>query len=231
MLAVLFLLLTLLFVAIFYFALKKDKVFLLPYGVWLLVIGVLAFMEVFLNNPKLFLFILVSTLIINYAIFKRIKFIKVNPRILLIIQCLRIPVELILYNLFLSKSIPEIMTFNGLNFDILFGFLAIVLLVASLIKDSIFQNLLFKIWNGLGIISVAFVVLLAILSSPIPIQQFGIDQPNVALLSFPYCYLPVIIVPIVVLSHIMTFRQLFYDFSRDKKRCDLKNTKISELYT
>ena len=206
MLAVLFLLLTFVFVAIFYFALKKDKVFLLPYGVWLLVIGVLAFMEVFLNNPKLFLFILVSTLIINYAIFKRIKFIKVNPRILLIIQCLRIPVELILYNLFLSKSIPEIMTFNGLNFDILFGFLAIVLLVASLIKDSIFQNLLFKIWNGLGIISVAFVVLLAILSSPIPIQQFGIDQPNVALLSFPYCYLPVIIVPIVVLSHIMTFR-------------------------
>ena len=60
----------------------------------------------------------------------------------------RIPVELVLYGLFLEKAVPEIMTFEGRNFDILAGISApIVAYLYSKRKNS----KLLIIWNILGL--------------------------------------------------------------------------------
>jgi hypothetical protein len=45
------------------------------------------------------------------------------------------------------------------------------------------------------------VVITAIFCVPSPIQQLAFDQPNRAVLFFPYIWLPTVIVPIVFFSH------------------------------
>ncbi len=98
------------------------------------------------------------------------------------------------------------MTFKGWNFDILIGFSALVLLVYALITNKKFNKQFFIIWNIIGIVFLLFIVALAILSSPLPIQQLAFEQPNIAVLEFPYCLLPTCVVPIVLMSHILLLR-------------------------
>jgi hypothetical protein len=57
-------------------------------------------------------------------------------------------------------------------------------------------------------ISLLNIVVHAILSVQSPIQQFGFDQPNRAVLEYPFVLLPAVVVPIVMLSHLSTLRKL-----------------------
>jgi hypothetical protein len=41
-----------------------------------------------------------------------------------------------------------------------------------------------------------------------PFQQFAFDQPNIAVLYFPFIWLPSCVVPLVLLSHLAAIRQL-----------------------
>lgn len=47
------------------------------------------------------------------------------------------------------------------------------------------------------------VVVTGILSFPSPIQVWSANQPNIAVLYFPYVWLPGIIVPMVVFAHLV----------------------------
>ncbi len=60
----------------------------------------------------------------------------------------------------------------------------------------------------MGLILIFTIVTLSILSSELPIQQFGFDQPNVAILYFPFVLLPAFVVPLVIISHLASLRQL-----------------------
>jgi hypothetical protein len=61
------------------------------------------------------------------------------------------------------------------------------------------------------------IVLRAALSVPTPLQQFGLEQPNIAILYFPYVWLPGIVVPVVFAAHVASIRQLIRkDNSRAK---------------
>jgi len=46
------------------------------------------------------------------------------------------------------------------------------------------------------------------LSAPSPIQKIAFEQPNIAILYFPFCWLPTFIVPIVLFSHLVAVRKL-----------------------
>jgi hypothetical protein len=52
------------------------------------------------------------------------------------------------------------------------------------------------------------IVLNAVLSVPTAFQQFAFDQPNIAILYFPFNLLPAVVVPLVLLSHLVVIRQL-----------------------
>ncbi len=99
------------------------------------------------------------------------------------------------------------MTFKGWNFDIIVGISAIILLTYLLITRHELPRPFMLWWNTLGLIFLGTIVSIAILSSPLPIQQFAFDQPNIAVLKFPYIYLPAYIVPVVCLSHILDLKQ------------------------
>lgn len=48
----------------------------------------------------------------------------------------------------------------------------------------------------------------ALFSTPSPIQQFAFEQPNIAILNFPFSWLPTFIVPLVLFGHLASIRKL-----------------------
>jgi len=114
---------------------------------------------------------------------------------------------LVLYWLFIGKLIPQMMTFNGRNFDILSGFLALIVYFVAF-RSGMPKKWLLVCFNVIGLILLANVVIIAILSLPSPIQQIAFDQPNRAVLFFPYVWLPTIIVPIVLFGHLAALWQV-----------------------
>lgn len=123
------------------------------------------------------------------------------------LHTVRVPVEIVLYLLFLQKAIPELMTFEGRNFDIVAGLTAPVLAYFSFVGDKPRRNLLL-IWNFLSLALLLNIVINALLSAPSPLQKFAFDQPNIAVLLFPYSWLPTFVVPVVLFSHLAAIRQL-----------------------
>ncbi|MDF4202543.1 hypothetical protein PXD56_06245 [Maribacter sp. SA7] len=208
MLQVTFILLTFITLFLFYRATGKNMHVVKLFFLWQIVIGFLAFLGVFKNKPMLFPLAILATILLTIYCLKKISIDKLNTNYLLGIHIIRIPVELCLYQLFLAGLIPEIMTFTGWNFDILIGITAAVILIYQLVKKKNLARKILLPWNFIGLLFLSSIVIIAILSSPLPIQQFAFDQPNIALLEFPYCFLPTCIVPIVFISHILLIRKL-----------------------
>ncbi|MCX2575372.1 hypothetical protein [Pedobacter sandarakinus] len=181
----------------------RNKKLLLFFISWQAVVGTLAILKIFEKQPNLFPLLIIGTVALVFISLKQIDKQKLNPEMLLAIHILRIPVELILFQLYLMQKIPIIMTFKGWNLDILIGLSALVILIFRLIRKRKINIQFLKIWNFVGIAFLFIIVSLAILSSPLPVQQFAFEQPNIAVLEFPYCFLPTCVVPIVLISHLL----------------------------
>ncbi|RYG05215.1 MAG: hypothetical protein EOO02_04285 [Chitinophagaceae bacterium] len=206
-----FLLTTVLTIVLFCIATKQSLRFVILLMGWLLIIGIPANANFFLNTtaiPPRFLIALIVTLILSVILFRRSVVEKMDQNRLIAIHIVRLPVELILYNLFVQKLIPSIMTYEGWNFDIIMGVTAICILLIQLLSKTRFHKRILIAWNVSGIILLTTIVSIAILSSPLPIQQFAFEQPNIAVLQFPYVYLPTCIVPMVYLSHFFALKKL-----------------------
>lgn len=139
---------------------------------------------------------------------KGITFIDRLPiTILTYLHVVRIPVEITLYLLFLHKTIPELMTFSGRNLDILAGITAPLIAYFGLQKQKLSRRTIL-IWNFIALALLINIVINAVLSAPFRFQQFAFDQPNIAILNFPFTWLPGFIVPIVLFAHLVSIRQL-----------------------
>lgn len=147
--------------------------------------------------------------VILYFVFARQNFIdKLSLKILTLLHVIRIPVEVVLFWLFEQKLIPQLMTFEGRNLDILSGLTAPIVYFLAFRGGKTNRPLLI-VWNLLALGLLVNIVTHAILSFPFPFQQMAFDQPNRAVLYFPYVWLPTIIVPLVLFSHLIALRQLF----------------------
>ena len=184
----------------------KILFFVLP--LWLLFQGVIALGGFYLNEssvpPRLALFGVLPAvmLVLFYLIFFRQGFIERIPlRLLTSLHVVRIPVELTLYWLFVGKQVPQVMTFEGRNFDILSGFLAIIVYIAAFRGRNSNRWILIA-FNVIGLLLLANIVSIAIMALPSPMQQIAFDQPNRAVTVFPYIWLPTIIVPAVLFAHL-----------------------------
>lgn len=126
---------------------------------------------------------------------------------LMLIHLIRIPVELTLFALFIHKAVPVLMTFEGGNLDILSGFSAPFIYYFGYIKPRISRKWLL-VWNIACLLLLGNVVARAILSAPFDFQKLGFEQPNIALFYFPFSWLPAFVVPVVLLAHLITIRNL-----------------------
>jgi hypothetical protein len=189
---------------------SKLLLFLLP--LWILlqaVLGAGGFYSVTDSlPPRIFVFGVLPALllIVIYFVFFRLTFIDRLPlRHLTLLHIVRVPVELVLLWLYTGGLVPRIMTFEGWNFDILSGLLAVYF--AAFRGGSVKRSLLIA-YNIVGIVLLINIVSIAILSLPTPLQRLAFDQPNRAVLLFPYIWLPTIIVPIVLFSHLAALWKL-----------------------
>ena len=136
------------------------------------------------------------------------KFIDILPlQPLTWLHTVRIAVEIVLYFLFLHNVIPQLMTFEGRNFDILAGITAPLIAWFGFIKKQLSRKFILA-WNVISLLLVLNILVNAILSVPSPFQQFAFDQPNIAVFYFPFIWLPSFIVPVVIFSHLVAIRQL-----------------------
>ncbi|MGR9839057.1 hypothetical protein ACUOH4_26735, partial [Escherichia coli] len=92
------------------------------------------------------------------------------------------------YWLFLHKAIPDLMTFEGRNFDIVSGLTAPLVYYFAFIKKRVGRTTLI-LWNIICLLLVINVVVTSILSSPTSFQQLAFDQPNIGILYSPFVLL------------------------------------------
>ncbi|MEL7530015.1 MAG: hypothetical protein AAFN10_01840 [Bacteroidota bacterium] len=124
------------------------------------------------------------------------------------IHIVRIPVELVLYGLFLNQAVPEVMTFAGRNFDIIAGITAPLLIYFAFVKQVGGKWLIIG-WNLAMLGFLINIVATAILALPSNFQQLAFEQPNWAVLNFPFSWLPAFVVPVVFFAHLVSLRQAF----------------------
>ncbi len=129
---------------------------------------------------------------------------KLKTEHLMLLNLVRFPVEIVLYWLFLNKSVPQEMTFEGSNPDIISAITAPIILL--LFRKTKSQALLL-IWNVLAFVLLLNIVSIAIMSAPTPFQQMAFQQPNIAVAYFPFVWLPACIVPLVLLGHVAMIKQ------------------------
>jgi hypothetical protein len=123
------------------------------------------------------------------------------------LNLVRIPVEIVLYWLFVYGAIPELMTFEGRNFDILAGISAPLIAYFGFASGTIKRKLILS-WNFIALALLLNIVINALFAAPSPIQKFAFGQPNIAILYFPFCWLPTFVVPVVLFAHLVSIRQL-----------------------
>ena len=121
------------------------------------------------------------------------------------LHIVRLPVELTLFWLFIYGQVPEIMTFEGRNFDILSGITAPLIVLLGYRKKILSPNMIIA-WNVICLALLFNIVIMAVLSVPTPFQQLAFDQPNVGVLYFPFTLLPALVVPAVLFSHLACIR-------------------------
>lgn len=192
---------------------NKPKTVIM-FTVWLAVqtfLSLSLFYADFQAVPPRFLLAVVPTLIFILGLFFTSSgkqwMDQIDIKTITLVHLVRIPVEIGLFYLFVFKAIPEIMTFSSRNFDIIAGITAPVIYYFGFIKGKLSKHVIL-VWNVLSILLLVNIVVHAILSAPLPIQQFGFEQPNLAIFYFPYIWLPSFIVPVVLFSHLVQIRKL-----------------------
>lgn len=124
-------------------------------------------------------------------------------RVLTSLQGFRVFVEILLWMLFIQNLLPEQMTFEGRNFDILAGVTAP--LVAYFLSEN---KKLMIVWNLLSLALLINIVTIAILSMPSPFRVFFNEPSNTIVTTFPFIFLPTFLVPLAYALHFLSLRKL-----------------------
>jgi len=192
---------------------RSRKVLLLSSG-WLLLQAVLSLNGFYLKTdvmPPRFLFALLPPLVLIAWLLlskKGRSFTGGNSlEDLTLLHTIRIPVELVLYSLSVYKVIPTLMTFEGRNFDIIAGLTAPLIYYFGYRRKKLSTTIIL-IWNFICIALLANIVIHAVLAAPFPFQQLAFEQPNIAILYFPFTWLACFIVPVVLYAHLVNIQRL-----------------------
>ncbi|MEP2024952.1 MAG: hypothetical protein ABJH98_11110 [Reichenbachiella sp.] len=181
---------------------------------WLFIIALLALYDFFLvfdAMPPRLIFVLSPPIITILAVLsiKRSRnfVLRIPITTLTYLHIVRVPIEIVLWWLAGSQLLPYLLTFEGINYDILSGITApfVAIFMVGLRSKSRIGAIL---WNLITLGLLINIVSHAILAAPTPFQVFGMDQPNVAVFYFPFIWLPSFVVPAVLFSHLVSLIKL-----------------------
>jgi hypothetical protein len=202
-------------VILFFIAVRKHKI---AWGFVLAILGIqgiLAYQNFYLESPdtlppRVALLAFPSFFLMLLAFFTekgKAIIATIDLAVYTYLHTVRIVVEIGLFLLFKAQLLPQSMTFEGRNFDILAGLSAPLVAFFFFSQKAISKQMLL-IWNVLCLLLVLQVVTTGILAVPSPFQQLDFGQPNVAVLRFPFVWLPSVIVPIVIFGHLVSIKRL-----------------------
>lgn len=199
---------------IWFYAATKSKTFLIIALVWLLLQTVLALNGVYIHTqampPPMMLLGLLPALILIALVFitksGKAFISNINLKTLTAFHSIRLPVEIFLSVLYHYGVVSVYMTFEGTNFDIVSG------ITAPFVSWFAFSNTtpnkkLLLWWNIICLLLLLNVVVTAVFAIPSPVQQLAFDQPNMAVLYFPFNLLPTVVVPMVFFAHLVAIKQ------------------------
>ena len=152
--------------------------------VWLAIHGILSYKGFYLDSlttpPRLALAVLPPLVLIILLLTTPggKKFTqRLDLKTLLLLNMVRIPVEICLYWLFLHKAVPELITFAGSNPDMISGISAPMIYAICFRRRTFRNKNLFLAWNIIGLVLLVSVVANAFLSAPTIFQKFHLNSP------------------------------------------------------
>jgi hypothetical protein len=75
-------------------------------------------------------------------------------------------------------------------------------------RDAIRWRGLAVLWNVVGLADLIVAVSMGVLTAPGRLQQFALDAPNSLITAFPLVLVPTFLVPVSILLHLLSLRQL-----------------------
>lgn len=207
--------LTVIATIIWFYLATKSKTFLFVAIGWTLLQTALGLSGIYQDTqtipPKLMLFGIFPTLVFIAATFLTAKgrqFIdNINLQTLTYFHSIRIPVEIVLALLFHQGVVSVYMTVEGTNFDLFSGITSPIVGYLAFRTANKNKKLLLW-WNIICLLLLLNVVITAVFAFPSPFQKLAFDQPNIAILYFPFNLLPSVIVPTVLFGHLAAIRRL-----------------------
>ena len=192
-----------------------NRIVLFIFG-WLFYLGIVSLSGITSTfdtiPPRMVLLVILPALIIIlFLIFsgRTDQMLKhLSPRFLIMIQFFRVFVELLIWLAFTSNLLPVQMTFEGRNLDIIAGATAPVA-ASFLMRNGKLNRQLILWWNIGGLVLLANIVGIAILSFPTPIRFFLNDPSSTIVTTFPWIYLPGTLVVTAYSCHALSLRQLY----------------------
>jgi hypothetical protein len=128
---------------------------------------------------------------------------RVPDHMLIYVQAFRIMVELLLFKAFEEGNIPQLTTFEGINFDILVGITALPM--GYLVQHQKIGRQGILIWN------IASVVVLAVTVGSFTYSFFFTNwvaaSGSFAILQMPSLLLPAFLMPLAVFIHVCSIRK------------------------
>lgn len=182
---------------------------------WIFVMSVLVFDGYFTNLsgiPRIPLFAGMSLIVIVVAfLIPRSKSLLNNIPITTLhyVHIVRIPLQMVVWWLAVSKAMPMEMTFEGANLDILSGIsapFAAVFMVGTRSKSKLGAI----IWNVISLTLLIYFVYLATSYTPYFFTPSLSNVGNLAVFYFPYILMPTFIIPVLAGSHLVALNQLIF---------------------
>lgn len=125
------------------------------------------------------------------------------------VQGFRLVLELLMHRAYAEGLMPVQMSYEGLNFDVATG--ATALVVAALLAAGRLPRWGVWLWNGLGLLLLVNVVVVSVLSTPLPLRVFMNEPANVWIARAPWVWLPTVMVVAALLGHVLVFRRLWHE--------------------
>ena len=182
-------------------------------GVWLVATATLAHLHILHAEgpfpPPMLRLLLAGALAVLGLVVSPLglRLAKETPLFALVgLQVFRLPLEFVLWQLHNEGELPVQMTFEGRNFDVLSGLLALPLAYA--LYRGLQSRALVWAWNLAGLALLANIVQIAVRSMPGPMRTFQNEPANTLVFTAPWVWLPVLLVLSALAGHLLVGRRL-----------------------
>jgi len=149
--------------------------------------------------------IAVATIALGLSPYGRRLVTHLPLQVLIGFSAFRLPLELVMHRAAAEGVMPAVMSYSGRNFDLVTG--ATAAFIAMGYWRRTVPTWVALGWNLVGFALLVNVVTIAILATPL-FDRFPDQVPNIWVTYVPFVWLPTVLVPLALLSHLLVLRKV-----------------------